>query len=123
MPDPHTSNGDHSRPPAQPEQVTPSATLPELPADQLEGLRVVPWHLVEVQDDEQQLVISINASPLLTSSLRGVSITETPTDVTLVVYGTPPPTGWVIAIRVDTVTTVQLTAPLGSRRLNGADNP
>jgi hypothetical protein len=122
MPDPQINNGDRRRSTFQPEQATARGTLPVPPADQIEGMRVVPWHLVEVQDDEHQLVISIDASPLLTSSSRGVSIAETPTHVTLVVYGTPPPDGPVTAIRVDVVTTVQLTAPLGSRRLEGADN-
>jgi hypothetical protein len=122
MPDPQISNGDNNGAPVQAVPVTPGGTLPVIPPDQIEGLHVVPWHLVRVDDDERQLVISINASPLLSSSLRGVSITETPTEVTLAVYGTPPPEGPVIAIRVDMVTTVQLTDALGPRRLVGADD-
>jgi hypothetical protein len=122
MPDPESSNGDKSGPPVQPVPVTPRGTLPVLRSDQLNGLRVIPWHLVEVQDDEHQLVISINASPLVSSSLKGVSITESPTEVAIVVHGTPPPEGPVTAIRVDVVTTVRLADPLGSRRLIGADD-
>ncbi|WP_203921767.1 hypothetical protein [Rugosimonospora africana] len=78
----------------------------------------VPWSLVRVEDGGRRIVISVAAAP---GSVKGVRIAETPSDVTLTVYRTPPPGGFRTLIMVRAISAVELDPPLGTRRLRGAE--
>jgi hypothetical protein len=105
-------------------QATPAPVgqpLSLLRPSQVQGLRRVPWKLVEVQDEGRRLIVVVSVGPLDASSLRGVVVSETPTEVEIIVYGTPLPQGFFVQVSVDVVCPVELADPLGSRRLLGAD--
>lgn len=95
-----------------------SQALPALSAEQAEGLCTLPWKEVSVQSDGRHIVVVVTATA---QSIKGVQINEAQGQVTLKIYGTPPPqTGFSARPLVHTVALVELPETLVGLRIAGA---
>jgi len=96
--------------------IDPTGHLPLLSSDEADELTPMPWQLVSVQDDGARITISVDAS---TRIPKGARVEETPDEVVVTVYGTPPHGGPYAAMGRYAFTNVELPHPLGSRGLRG----
>lgn len=99
----------------------PDQALPVLSPDQTTGLCALDWNLVAVQPDDRNVVLVVPVSPRV---VKGARIDETSDEVTVTVYGTPPPSPDtpVAQVSVHSTVLVQLPQPLGKRHLMRSDH-
>ena len=104
----------------------PLPLVPQLAAARASGLTSLPWAELAVDDARYQIAVSYAAGDDCTS-FRGVTVTETPSSVTLAFLGatvavTPDPQMGAVVLTCDLPAyygtgLVQLAAPLGHRAL------